>query len=84
MDEIFYKIESLPKWNPAVLESVKVQAIDEYTDITYQISTDGGAGLVSNRDFVTLRHWALLNDSYAIASTGVEHPSVPQNDKYIR
>lgn len=84
LDELFYKIENLPKWNPAVLESLKVQPIDEYTDITYQISTDGGAGLVSSRDFVTLRYWTLVNDCYMIACTGVEHPSVPKNDKYIR
>lgn len=84
LDELFYKIENLPKWNPAVLESLKIQPIDEFTDITYQVSTDGGAGLVSSRDFVTLRYWTSMNNRYVIASTGVEHPSVPKNDKYIR
>lgn len=84
LDELFYKIESLPKWNSSVLESVKIQPIDEYTDITYQISTDGGAGLVASRDFVTLRYWTLVNECYVIASTGVEHPSLPKNEKYIR
>lgn len=84
LDELFYKIENLPKWNSSVLESLKIQSVDEYTDITYQISTDGGAGLVSSRDFVTLRYWTLVNECYVIASTGVEHPSIPKTDKYIR
>lgn len=33
---------------------------------------------------MTLRYWSLINERYIIASTGVEHPSVPKNDKYIR
>lgn len=84
LEELYYKVENLPQWNPSVLQSLKIQPVDEYTDITYQISTDGGAGLVSSRDFVTLRYWTLLQECYVIASTGVEHPSLPKNDKYIR
>lgn len=84
MDELFYKVDSLAQWNPSVSECHKVQPLDEYTDITYQISSDGGVGIVSSRDFVTLRHWTLMDGCYIIAITATEHPSLPKNDKYIR
>lgn len=85
LDELFFKVENIPSWNPALLESHKIQTLDENTDITYQISADGGAGVVASRDFVTLRHWAKMDeDTYVIASVKSEHASLPKNNKYIR
>ncbi|XP_017769535.1 PREDICTED: stAR-related lipid transfer protein 3 [Nicrophorus vespilloides] len=84
LDELFYRVENIPKWNPALLDSHKVQTIDENTDICYQVSAEGARGAVSSRDFVTLRHWGLIEDTYLIACVATEHPSVPSNDKYIR
>lgn len=84
LDELFFKVENIPSWNAALLESHKIQTIDENTDITYQISADGAAGIVASRDFVTLRNWDLLDGVYIIASVKTEHASLPKNDKYIR
>lgn len=84
LDELFYKVDGLAQWNPSVLESHKIQPIDEHTDITYQVSADGGAGMVASRDFVTLRHWSLIDDAYVIACMATEHPSMPKSEKYIR
>ncbi|CAH0551262.1 unnamed protein product [Brassicogethes aeneus] len=83
LDDLYYKVQELPAWNPAILESQKVQAIDEYTDICYQVSADAAGGLVKSRDFVTLRHWAQVEDCFVIAMVRTEHPSFPV-DKYIR
>lgn len=84
LDELFYRVENIPIWNSALLESHKVQVIDEHTDISYQIAADGAAGVVSSRDFVNLRHWEFLEGRYIIACIGTDHPSLPKNDKYIR
>jgi hypothetical protein len=84
LDELFYRVETLPQWNSTLLESHKVQVIDEHTDISYQIGADGAAGVVSSRDFVNLRHWDVIEGRYVIACVGTEHPSLPKNDKYIR
>ncbi|XP_025830773.1 steroidogenic acute regulatory protein-like [Agrilus planipennis] len=83
LEELYYKVESIPKWNPSLLESHKVQSFDEYTDISYQVSTDSG-GVVASRDFVTLRHWGIIDETYVIAYDNTEHQSVPKNEKYIR
>ncbi|XP_062129305.1 steroidogenic acute regulatory protein-like isoform X2 [Drosophila sulfurigaster albostrigata] len=60
MEELFYRIEDVPKWNPALLESKIVRKINSYTDITYQVSVGGGGGMVKSRDFVNLRCCRLM------------------------
>ncbi|KAK4884775.1 hypothetical protein RN001_001046 [Aquatica leii] len=83
LEELFYKVETIPQWNPALLESHKVQSIDEYTDICYQISSDSG-GVVSSRDFVNIRHWGVIDGCFVIAYCAVEHPAVGHCEKYVR
>ncbi|XP_037951370.1 steroidogenic acute regulatory protein-like [Teleopsis dalmanni] len=62
LEELFYKIEDVPKWNPTLLESKIIRKINSYTDITYQASVGGGAGLVKSRDFVNLRCWRFFRN----------------------
>ena len=38
LEELFYKMEQVPAWNPTLTESRVVQPIDEFTDISYQVS----------------------------------------------
>ncbi|XP_066143011.1 steroidogenic acute regulatory protein-like isoform X1 [Euwallacea fornicatus] len=84
LDELYFGVTNLTKWNSSIKESHKVQAIDEYTDITYQISADGAGGLVSSRDFVNLRHWAHIEETYVLASVKCDHPRLPPGSKYTR
>ncbi|XP_065167926.1 steroidogenic acute regulatory protein-like isoform X1 [Atheta coriaria] len=81
-EELFYRVETMPEWNPALMESYRVQVIDEHTDISYQISANGARGAVSSRDFINLRQWKRLEDGYAIASVSTSHPSL--NDKNVK
>lgn len=84
LDEFFYRVETLPKWNPTILESHKVQVIDEHTDICYQIGAPGAGGLVTSRDFVLLRYWDFVEGRYIITVVSSEHPSLPKHNRYIR
>ncbi|XP_023020470.2 steroidogenic acute regulatory protein-like [Leptinotarsa decemlineata] len=84
LEELFFRIQDLPKWNTAIKESQKIQSFDEHTDITYQISKDAARGLVSSRDFVNLRHWSVIDKCQVICNYKTEHPSVPVNDKIVR
>ncbi|XP_058055101.1 steroidogenic acute regulatory protein-like [Anopheles bellator] len=59
LQELFYKIEDVPKWNPTLLESRIIRKIDSHTDISYQATIGGGGGVVKSRDFVNLRCWQL-------------------------
>ncbi|XP_067632846.1 steroidogenic acute regulatory protein-like isoform X3 [Eurosta solidaginis] len=62
LEELFYKIESIPKWNPTLLESKIIHKINSYTDITYQATVGGGGGMVKSRDFINLRCWRVFRN----------------------
>ncbi|CAO1361732.1 unnamed protein product [Diamesa serratosioi] len=66
MQELYYRIEDVPKWNPTLLESKIIRKIDSHTDIAYSVSVSGGGGLIKSRDFVNLRCWQLCNDGKII------------------
>ncbi|CAG0897494.1 unnamed protein product [Cyprideis torosa] len=54
LDELFYKFTEIPSWNSSILTARTLQIIDEFTDISYQLTGDQGGGLISSRDFVLL------------------------------
>ncbi|KAJ8925633.1 hypothetical protein NQ315_009478 [Exocentrus adspersus] len=84
LDELYFRVQDLPKWNSTIKESHKIQAINENTDITYHISADAVGGLITSRDFVNLRHWAYVEDCYIICNVKTDHPSLPVNKKFVR
>lgn len=71
--KLFYDIEKIPKWNPTVLESKIIRKIDKYTDISYQVSASGGAGLVSSRDFINLRCWKVIKNGNIFDDNSIEN-----------
>ena len=38
LEELFYKIEEVPRWNPTLTDCRIIQPIDQFTDISYQVS----------------------------------------------
>ena len=82
----------MPSWNPTLVECKTIQPIDEHTDISYQVLSpdksyqlymvmqvcaEAGGGVVSTRDFVNLRHWAVVDGVYVSAGGSVNHPAMP-------
>jgi len=84
LEELFFRIESVPSWNPTLVECKTIQPIDEHTDISYQVCAEAGGGVVSTRDFVNLRHWALVDGVYVSAGGSVTHPAMPPQSKKVR
>ncbi|CAG0900050.1 unnamed protein product [Darwinula stevensoni] len=83
-EELFYNSEEIPKWNLSVRSCHVVEIVDEFTDIGHHVASDGGAGLIKTRDFVTLRRWAVKEGSYVIASSSVSHPQMPPLPNFVR
>lgn len=77
LQELYYKIEEVPRWNPTLLESKIIRKIDSHTDITYQATVGGGGGVVKCRDFVNLRCWQLCRDGRVIEGVDL-HPTNSQ------
>jgi hypothetical protein len=84
LEELFYKIEQVPTWNPTLVDCRLIQPIDEHTDISYQVCAEAGGGVVSTRDFVNLRHWAVMDGVYLSAGGSIKHPAMPPQPKKVR
>ncbi|KAK3930576.1 Steroidogenic acute regulatory protein-like [Frankliniella fusca] len=84
LNQLFDHVGDMPFWNPTVIESERLEVIDQHTDITYQVSAAGGGGVVASRDFVVLRHWEIRDGAYVSANASVPHPRRPPTKKYIR
>merc|ERR1719186_1827382 len=84
LEDLFYKGDLIPSWNPTLAESKTVQPIDEHTDISYQVCAEAGGGVVSVRDFVNIRHWAMVDGVYVSAGKSVKHPAMPPQKQKVR
>ncbi|XP_061386196.1 steroidogenic acute regulatory protein-like [Musca vetustissima] len=59
---LLYDVADIPKWNPTVLESIKLKIFNDRSDITYHVSASHVGGLIKSRDFVNLRSSCLIED----------------------
>ncbi|KAK6183255.1 hypothetical protein SNE40_010766 [Patella caerulea] len=73
-----------PEWNPTVLEIKVICVIDNETDICYSVAAEGGGGLVSSRDFVTIRRYGCKEGIWMSAGFPTTHPDMPPQKKYVR
>ena len=61
-----------------------LQTIDDTTEVTYNIAAEAAGGVVSARDFVSLRRAAQREGRYLSIATGCTHPDMPAQKKYVR
>ena len=61
-----------------------LQVIDEKVDILYNIAAEIAGGVISSRDFVSLRTWGEKDGIYLGAGMGVQHPDKPKQKQYVR
>ena len=61
-----------------------LQSIDDNTDVTYNIAAEAAGGLISARDFISLRHWTEREGVYLSIGVGCTHPDMPVQKKYVR
>ncbi|KAK2139073.1 hypothetical protein LSH36_2059g00000 [Paralvinella palmiformis] len=83
-EELVIRCDSQPQWNATVLEARSLQVIDSHTDIYYSVAAEGAGGLVSSRDFVSLRHWKFKDGIIFAAGCAVTYPGMPPTKKHVR
>ncbi|XP_032687027.1 steroidogenic acute regulatory protein-like [Odontomachus brunneus] len=84
VDWLFEGIEEHPSWNKLVMESVKLQNIDENTDIVYQSTSPQGGGLITARDFIILRHRNKCGNFYVSSGVSIPTTTIPNRKHMIR
>lgn len=67
-------IEKHPEWNPLTDVYEVVKTVDRFTDITYTVAPAMGGGMISPRDYVSIRKWLIKDGNVVIAEVGCEHP----------
>ncbi|XP_006819426.1 stAR-related lipid transfer protein 3-like [Saccoglossus kowalevskii] len=83
-EELFYKIEGSPKWNPTIAKAKILHTVDDYTDISYNVAKESAGGIVASRDFVTVRHWQLTNGMYISSGQAVTYADMPPTKDVVR
>lgn len=83
-DHLFENVESSIKWNKQLTECKKINAIDENTDIIYQATPSFGNGIVTARDFVTLRHRGNIGPYFISCGMSVPFNEYPNRKNFIR
>ncbi|XP_065885621.1 stAR-related lipid transfer protein 3-like [Dysidea avara] len=81
---VYYQFEHQVDWNPHVAVAESFYCINENTDLTYVVSTEAGGGIISTRDFVTVRYWEYKNGAYYAVGKAVSHDSMPSKSGRIR
>ncbi|KAG5308400.1 PREDICTED: stAR-related lipid transfer protein 3 [Acromyrmex echinatior] len=76
IDLLFDGVEEQVSWNKLVTESIKLQYIDENTDIVYQATSPFGGGIITARDFVILRHRKKYGNYYITSGVSIPTASV--------
>ncbi|XP_041371391.1 steroidogenic acute regulatory protein-like isoform X2 [Gigantopelta aegis] len=83
-EEVTHRVSDSPQWNPTVMECRTLEHIDDSTEVSYTVSAEAGGGLITSRDFVTVRRWGSQNGIYMSAGQAATHPEMPPQKKHIR
>ncbi|XP_064644062.1 stAR-related lipid transfer protein 3-like isoform X1 [Lineus longissimus] len=83
-EEMCYRLDESPKWNPTVLECRSLRTIDSHTEIHYSVAAESAGGLVSARDFVNVRQWLVREGIYLVTGVACEYAEMPQQKNYVR
>lgn len=83
-DVLKNNIENVPSWNPTLLQCRILKGINDKVSISYQVAAEGGGGIVSSRDFVTLRCCDVHNGVYVCAGTSILYSDMPAQKGYVR
>jgi hypothetical protein len=73
-----------PEWNPEILENKILHKINDAMDILYTVTGPQAGGMVSCRDFVSLRTIVSRPDEYMSLGTAVEYDGMPRVNGRIR
>lgn len=83
-DHLFENVESSIKWNKQLTECKKINTIDENTDIIYQATPTFGNGIVTARDFITLRHRGNIGPYFVSCGMSIPSTEYPTRKNFVR
>jgi len=76
--------DKVTDWNKTLLESKVLKKINDDISITYQVTSDGGGGMVSSRDFVYCAKVGFKGDVFVMGGCSVDYKEAPSSSKIVR
>nr|WEY07736.1 sex hormone synthesis StAR3 [Sinohyriopsis cumingii] len=83
-EEMIQGLGDSPKWNPTAIECRTLQVLEDNIDVQYNVSAEALGGLISARDFISVRKWGYREGSFVSIGCGCTHPDMPPQKKYVR
>ena len=76
--------DNLTTWNTTLTESKTVKKLDDNVKVSYQVTTEGGGGIVSARDFVYGFKTMTKDNTFVIGGMSVEVADQPEQKGRVR
>jgi len=76
--------DKVVEWNKTLLQSKLLKRINDDFSITYQVTSDGGGGMVSSRDFVYCAKTGFKGDVFVMGGRSVDYKDAPSSSKIVR
>ena len=76
--------DNLTTWNTTLTESKTVKKLDDNVKVSYQVTTEGGGGIVSARDFVYGFKTMTKDNTFVIGGMSVEMADQPEQKGRVR
>merc|ERR1711868_203062 len=76
--------DSVTEWNTTLTEARILKTLNDDCAISYQVTTDGGGGMVSARDFVYVSKKGYKGKSFVMGGRSVEFAEAPSSGKIVR
>jgi len=80
--------DKVTEWNNTLTESKSLKKLNDKVMISYQVTTEGGGGLVSSRDFVYGSKADYIEgphgEVFVMGGKSVDFPDAPKSSKIVR
>jgi len=76
--------DKMTEWNTTLKEAKILKKLSDDVVISYQVTTDGGGGLVSSRDFIMAFKKGYEGEIFVAGGRSVEYKEAPSSSKIVR
>ena len=84
LEDKMMDIDNLPSWNSTVTESRVLRNLKKDVFVSYQVTAEGGGGLVSARDFVYGGRALHREGQFIVGGQSVEYEGQPEGGDKVR
>jgi len=76
--------DSVTTWNTTLTEAKLLKTLNDECAISYQVTCDGGGGMVSARDFVYASKKGYMGEVFVMGGLSVDYKDAPAPSKIVR